>query len=866
MGVDRRRTGKTGLISFGIVSILLLSLFYLQGYAPFGENALTWEDANIQYLDFFAYLKDVLEGKNNISYTFGKSLGGTNIGVFSYYLASPLNFLVVFFKKENLHIFFHLLILLKLSFAAAAFSYFLNKRFTNGKQLFVICLSVGYGLSQYSMAQCSNIMWLDGVYMLPLMLEAVYELVDRKVTWKLSVMTGLSILFNWYTGGINCLFTIFWCFFEIVLKQISIEERKLSDRLKDCWQLLWKFGFAMALGVMVSAVLFLPTIGALRGNGKGSLSLGMLFDLSFTGNIASAVQGYTLGAKSQLGSVSLFCGSLALIGTISFFFSKQIEAKKKVVFGGMLFLMLLMFYWRPLLALFSLLKSVGSYWYRYSYCGIAVLLFISAEYFSLKEFQKDPYLVLKAALGFSGVLLAFNYVNHAQDITRVYYTAILAVGIAFAVVFYSSLQKKTVHMLTVCLMFGLVLIETHFSVKWQMENYHKSDVSSYKTYVSEMQQQIREMKAYDSEAYRISQTSVRNTGSNNLMANYNESLTFNYWSVSGYTSTPDDTTLNFLNRSGYPTHGECISVVNTSILPVDSLLGVKYVLSKYPVSGMEPVSELSENCEKKVYRNPYSMPLAFTYDESGEPVEYEDENPFSYQNSLFSCLLGRETELFFPLDYDVIQYGNGSDKQPQIYRVGMPEGEFTFYGNIPTNGYMNAVLNVDENYKTAYSCWLSPTVFPIDVDAGKKESIVTVDSYSSYEVKDGEEQFYALDLQKLSQIQKQFLERRAEKIQIQNGYAFFEVKSDKKENLFISIPYDAGWTVQVNGRTISPSLIGNTFYSIPLEKGENTVKMEYKVKYLRTGAIISLIGVVTVAIVWRKEKGKVNRQRMERGL
>ena len=61
-----------GLVTAGIMFLLLLS----QGYAPFGNNTLAWRDADIQYLDFYAYYKDVLEGHNNLSYSFSKTLGG----------------------------------------------------------------------------------------------------------------------------------------------------------------------------------------------------------------------------------------------------------------------------------------------------------------------------------------------------------------------------------------------------------------------------------------------------------------------------------------------------------------------------------------------------------------------------------------------------------------------------------------------------------------------------------------------------------------------------------------------------------------------------------------------------------------------
>ena len=162
---------KRVLLSVFLTGFILIVVLLCGGYVPFGEKSLATMDASIQYLDFFSFLKDVLSGKNNIFYSFSKMLGGSYFSVFSYYLASPFNFLVVFFEKDNYIILFHILVVLKLMTAGATFSAFLYYRF-GGRIGSVIStlLSAGFALSQYNLAQASNIMWLDGVYLLPLIL------------------------------------------------------------------------------------------------------------------------------------------------------------------------------------------------------------------------------------------------------------------------------------------------------------------------------------------------------------------------------------------------------------------------------------------------------------------------------------------------------------------------------------------------------------------------------------------------------------------------------------------------------------------------------------------------------------------------
>ena len=192
----------SGLLTFALLCIL----FAVGGLAPFGSKSLAVMDADIQYLDFFSYFKDVLSGKNTIGYTFGKTLGGSNIAVFSYYLSSPFNLLLFFFSNQQLHTFFDLVVALKLTLASVAFAYFSVHRFNRSSDenlcLYVL-ISTAYGLCQYNFAQASNIMWLDGVYMLPFILLQVYYIVRGKKSWTLSFLVGTAILFNWYSAGID---------------------------------------------------------------------------------------------------------------------------------------------------------------------------------------------------------------------------------------------------------------------------------------------------------------------------------------------------------------------------------------------------------------------------------------------------------------------------------------------------------------------------------------------------------------------------------------------------------------------------------------------------------------------------------------
>ena len=202
--------------------MLLLMKFY--GLAPLGNGSFAASDCKIQYLDFFNYYKDVLTGKNRIGYSLTKGLGGNGVGLFSYYLASPLNLIMYFFDGTQANIVIDILIFIKTGLTAGACAYFLQARlYDRLSPFFTILLSTGYGLMNYSFANASNVMWLDGMFLLPLMMLGTHLVVRRRSLAPLAVPTALSIFSNWYTGGINCLFCIVWLAFEFFAAELDPE-------------------------------------------------------------------------------------------------------------------------------------------------------------------------------------------------------------------------------------------------------------------------------------------------------------------------------------------------------------------------------------------------------------------------------------------------------------------------------------------------------------------------------------------------------------------------------------------------------------------------------------------------------------------
>ncbi len=847
------------IITFLIVSVIILFIYFLEGYTPFGNNTLATMDAEIQYLDLFMYLKDVLLGKNSISYSFGAGLGGNMIAVFSYYLSSPLNLLIIFFNKSNLEIFFNLIVMIKLSIAAVTCTYFLKHRFNNKIENYcVILLSVSYALCQYNIAQSSNIMWLDGVYLLPLILLGVYNNINKNKSLLLICSVAASVIFNWYTGLINCIFSIFWFILEIAISEINNKEKfEFKKKTKELFSKALNFGIVMIIGGLISAIILLPTAISLQ-SGRGTFEFGLLKNWSFVGDILTVIPEYTLGAVSEQDKVSLFCGSFVLIGLLGSIFSNKLSKKERILFGIFLGIIILMFYWNPFFVVFSIFKDASSYWFRYSYVGIFSIIFISA-YFYKDKIEINQKSFIKPILIFILLVMLLNAIFGVNSINRIYLSVIFMIAIACSLIFinYVKVNKK----FPIAILCILVILEMTYSTKALMDIYHTTTSEIFSDYVQEGEEQIEEIKSSDNGFYRISQTATRNMNSTtNLTANYNEPLAFGYSGISIYTSDPDEKQRTLLENLGYRKNGDNMNIVNTSILGSDSLLGVKYILSEYQINGLEE-TEISEKNGKSVYENPYVLPLAFTY-ETSEMETQNTTNPFEYQNELYSKLLNEEVELYIPLNFTSTE-STEVEGVVKTYNVEIPEGNYAVYGNLYIEGDNTSTLNVNDEYSTGYFCWLSPAVFYIPT-SGENE-IVKIELTSEVESDITQEQFYALQLDVLEEVTNKIIENNtANIISMENGKVCIEAQSDKEngeKQLLISIPYDEGWKILVNGEEVEPEIFEGCLISIPLENGDNYIEMTYSIPYFKISIVISILGIVLLIGTVIYEKRDIKNER-----
>lgn len=572
----------------------------------------------------------------------------------------------------------------------------------------------------------------------------------------------------------------------------------------------------------------------------------------YTGSNSSFLLGLQAGAISSDQHVALFSGSFTVFCSLLWFLNPKGLLRNKLWGLGLLLLLLPLFYWRPVYFLFSLLKSATSYWYRYSFVGIFPFLYLAGLALSC-HMEKSIFHSSRKYLLFVYPAVVF-YIAYRRPFQPLKY--LLASTCCFIILFiFMELRVRSNHLkwqklATLCIV-GVTLCEVMGNAYHVMKVMRNPLVAQYEKHTEEAQEQWNRLQSKDSSVYRINQTHPFLTEGKNTSANFNEPLAFHYPGISSYTSSPDNIQMKFMERLGYRQGSENLNVTVQSVLGADALLGVKYIHSKFDIVEL-PLAIKKQFNGEKTYLNPYAFPIAFLVNqEAFKKIAYQN-NPFLYQNAVFSALSGEKVDA-----YKAVPYHHFAKKEKQeSYVLPRINGEVILYGNILTAKDVKGVLNLNDSYQQRYSDWLTPSVFYIPQIENKRNHIQFI--YQQKKEKNLQAQFYYLDLEVLRKEVDRHQKHAVNIVTMKDGYVEMDADAQSKQMLFTSIPYDKGWNIQVNGKMVKPTLFADCLMGIPLDIGNNKVIMEYHLPGAKFGCAVSVISVGILAVIWKKQKKMVN--------
>lgn len=730
------------LLAALIPAILFFLIYLARGIYPFGDGTVLVLDLNGQYVYFFEGLREkVLEG-GSLLYSWSRALGGEFLGMYAYYLASPLSYLICLFPKERTQEFLLVLFMIKAAICGGTMGFYLHKHSTAKNKLATIAFSVLYAMSAYCVVHQNNTMWIDAVMWLPLVTYGLEQLIKLGKYKMFTFFLALTLASNFYIGYMVCIFVLLYFFFYHAAFCEDNANNPGGERLHLVKSLV-RTGFFSVLAIAMAAVIVLGAYYSLQF-GKNeftdpSWDIGLrnldLFDIFFK-MLPSSYDTVRID-----GLPFIYCGLLTAILAPLYFCCKKFSTREKIVCGIFLAIFIISF----------MVNVVDLVWHgfqkpqwlnnRYSFMFCFMLIILAFKAFEHVEEVSTQSIACVAAFivlfvavlhsfatAYKDKLVALNYGPNEEDfMVHKYATVVLTLVCLIAYIAIIALLKRPINRdLISVILLAIICVEVFLSGLTNVNDFD-ADVGFTKYYkYNEFQTLYRPvtdtLRDYDTSFYRAEKTYHRKL-------NDNFALSLN--GLSNSTSTLNKDTILFLHSLGYYSVSHKSQYQGGNVVS-DSLVGLKYIISEKDLSkiygdpilsaedyasheGMtvEELMEATFSDEYKdmtaadlnVYLNKYALSLAFAADSSALNVNLKDYNtwvdeteekynpdgytsPFTRINAFITAILGEDeiVEIFKPAIQEgdpKVSDGVKASVSSQHYKFEGSKGEITYTYTVP---------------------------------------------------------------------------------------------------------------------------------------------------------------------------------------
>lgn len=789
---------------FVVPIAMLCVVAAVRGVYPFGGQSFLTEDLKYQYVDFFAWFRRVLTGQESVFYSTACGLGANTWGLYSYYLASPFNLLVLLFDQDHLTLFAFVVDALKLGCIQLAATFYLRRRFGLVRGHATV-LALGYTWGLWSATNLRNPMWMDALILLPLLMWAVWLLVRTRRWVPLALLTAADVICCWYTAYMTVLFLILWTILEWWCAGRSDE----AGTPVPLWRLAARFARPMLVALALSAWTFVPTVLSMVEAGgveetsfvgiiQGILGAGSLRDAVgclFTTTPAYLLRGLVPALYDRAHAIpQLYCGVLLMCGYVAFFVSHGVPRRAKRGLAAFTAVMLASIVLSPLQAIWCGFRAPTGFYSRLCVFVAPAMMWATAWVTSSGR---------QAGAG-------------KRREVRASRLAALGLLVAADLTLGACLAWRTVY----------------------------TDYTQYghDAYVSESREQVAELKARDGGTWRMERTFTRAA-----QAALNEAMSMDYVGLSSYSSAHDQGALDFLSALGYNRREQISMRYAHPILASDALLGVRYACSAQAVAGESAVAGISKVDGAVTYENPYALSLGYLVSDNAAAAALDGTNPFERQNEFASALVGHEVELFRPAEATQVPSGDGL----LAWDVSVPAGCVGYaYVNTPLDYEDGVVMDVDGTSEVDGWQWQN-ALWPFTEVEGEGGGMhrVTVGVNASggdpVPLAEASCDFYCLDLATLRDVVGELSGGQVSFDSFGGDGILGTVTADADGWCMISVPHEAGWTVRANGTEVqTQGAFGGALTLVPVTAGENRIEMKFVSPGFVPGCALSAVAVV----------------------
>lgn len=838
----------TFIAAFLIPVFVMILIYYIRGVYPFGTEMYLRSDMYHQYAPFHREFARKLREGGSLFYSWNVGMGVNFLSYIAYYLASPFNLLLVFCDNAHVIEMMSVFIIVKTGVASFTFTYYLSKKFESKKMIYAI-FGIAYALSSYYAAFNWNLMWLDCMWLLPVIVLGIEKLVEEDKPLVYCISLGFAVFSNYYIAIMLCIFSVLYFVYQMIVTKQTLSVKKVISKCI-------RFGIFSLIAGGLAAVLVIPEYCTLMATQSGNFNFDWKGERYFSVLYMLARSLYGVpAAVFDAHDPNLYCSVGAFLVLPLYWMCKNVRLREKVGKTVLLGILLISFSFNIPNYIWHGLHFPNSLPARESFIYIFLLLMMGAEAVKhAKEFSNKQ--ILGCFGGALALILVIEqvFIDNDKFGYKVIYTSLLFLAVyALLILAYKytkHMQKFIVYLVFIAVVTELTMNMNATGISTTSRTYYVSDNSA-------IDSLVKKANASAGTKFFRMEKSDRRTKNDQAWHGYHGMSTFSSTSLKGVADYY--TMLGF--EESYNSYAYYGATPVTS-----SMFSVKYTLDKSASNDLKISKNVaSAKCDdgSEIYLNEnlYTLPLGFMVNSGMEQTwDTNGNDPFEIQNGFLRSACGSE---------DVFSRMTVKETSDGV-EVDATEDSDMYVDMLTKNKSALNVMITDKNGETVstktFSNMDKPYIVHVgEVKKGQKVTLTASGDENSSNTDSLGLQLYAYNFH-ADKFINAYNELSQSGLDVTN---FSDTKIEGTVNaaadgtLYTSISYEKGWTATVDGKEVKTAALKNGMLTIPLKAGNHKVTFKFVPQGFQAGLVISLVSLALlilyiIFVIRKKKKVKEN--------
>ncbi|MDL2300894.1 YfhO family protein [Lachnospiraceae bacterium OttesenSCG-928-D06] len=821
----KRFEEMSGFLAFIIPTLIMLVLFMIRGIYPFGDRSFLFSDMYHQYMPFFNEFMEKIKAGEGLSYSYNVGIGSNFLALYIYYIASPTHWLSFLLPQEHLMEFMSYLTIVKIGLCGYTANIYLKKHF-KVSDLSVLLFSCFYALSGFIAAYNWNIMWLDPVILFPLIVLGLERLVKEGKCTLYCITLTLCIFSNYYISIMICIFLVLYFIYLFLT-----EKRNLK--------MVCDFAIYSLLAGAMSAILLIPEVCAIIKTDFGSSAFPK--EISSYFSILDVLARHCMNVTTERGLdhwPNIYCGGAVFLLIPLFALNGKIPLRRRFGLLTIAGFMLVSFSTNVLDFIWHGFNYPDSLPGRQSFIYIFLILIMCYEAFKHLQDVNEKHILYSYVAAVIFMLGCEKFIEHEDFTTGVEITNIVVLTIyGILLYFYRTRESgKWKRGLTIAAMLAVILESSinmgNTSVGTTSRSEYLEQEKDYKELLTLIKEEPEDGNGMY--FYRIEKFNRKTKNDGTLTG---------YPTASLFSSTLNSHVTKMYENLGMR-HSKVYYCFDGATALSSALLNVDYMFGEDGKEEGNMYRIIGNSEDVWLYESNYKLPFGYTAKTGYNMREGYGVETIKLQNRMIDDL-GIEEELFEKIPVTE----NEEDVTFKAEESGYYYAQVNNFGTRKITGEFNDYTREYNDLKRGAILYLGylnegERVTLTNGDEEDDSKKITLTAYRMDEVVLRK----ALDI---------LGETHLTNLTYDTTSLSGEITMKEAGRLILSIPYEAGYSIWLNGESVEPELFGGTLMAFDLEAGYYELVMKYVPEGRNVGIVVSLVAIiffVLLTVMKNKEK------------